>query len=509
MLMTVLVLFFFSTAAAEAEYLKYKDLEQPLKDRIKDLLRRMTPEEKIGQMTQIDIKVASPEIMEKYFIGSILVGGGNELPPKASAETWINMVNEFQRGALSTRLGIPIIIGTDAVHGQKQCLRTNVAACAKHFVGDGGTMNGIDENNTVIDLDGLLRIHMPAYLDAISKGVATVMISYSSWNGKKMHANYDLITGYLKKELKFKGFVISDSEGIDKITYPPHANYTYSVQEGIHAGIDMVMVPEKFIEFINVLTFLVKEKFIPISRINDAVERILRVKFLLGLFENPMADLNLVNQLGSQEHRELAREAKAQKILVAGSHANNIGYQCGGWTIEWPGLSGNSTIGTTILTAVKNTVDPLTEVIYNENPDREFLKSKHFSYAVVVVGELAYSETVGGNMNLTIAEPGYDTITNVCEVVKCVVLIISGRPVVIEPYLENLDALVAAWLPGTEGQGIADVLFGDYGFTGKLARTWFRTVDQLPMNVGDQDYDPLFPFGYGLTTTPTEPLAAQ
>ncbi|XP_027181162.1 uncharacterized protein LOC113779678 [Coffea eugenioides] len=612
-------------AVTEAEYMKYKDPNQPVNVRVRDLLSLMTLEEKIGQMTQIDRKISSKEIMKKYFIGSVLSGGGSYPSPTASAETWINMINEFQEGALSTRLGIPMIYGIDAIHGNNNvynatifphniglgvtrdpelvkrigaataletratgipytfapCIavcrdprwgrcyesysedhkivqamteiipglqgdvpanfpkgipyiagRNKVAGCAKHFVGDGGTTNGINENNTVIDWNGLLSIHMPAYLDSIKKGVATVMVSYSSWNGEKMHANKKLITGYLKKQLKFKGFVISDSQGIDRITSPPHANYTYSVEAGILAGIDMIMVPEKFTEFIDDLTSLVKKNVIPMSRIDDAVRRILRVKFVLGLFENPMADYSLVHELGSQEHRELAREAvrkslvllkngknidepllplpkRASKILVAGSHAHNIGNQCGGWTIEWRGLAGNITVGTTILTAVKNTVDPLTEVVYRENPETENLKSNKFSYAIVVVGEPPYSETFGDNMNLTIPESGIRTITNVCEAIKCVVVIISGRPVVIEPYLAKIEALVAAWLPGTEGQGVADVLFGDYGFTGKLARTWFKTVDQLPMNIGDPHYDPLFPFGYGLTTSPTELRASQ
>ncbi|KAL2476429.1 Glucan 1 [Abeliophyllum distichum] len=152
--------------------------------------------------------------------------------------------------------------------------------------------DGINENNTVIDWNGLLRIHMPAYLDSIRKGVATVMVSYSSWNGEKMHANHELLTGYLKKKLKF--------QGIDRITTPSRANYTYSVQAGVLAGIDMVMVPETYVEFIDDLTSLVNKNVIPMSRIHDAVRRILRVKFIMGLFENPMADLSLVNQLGSQ-----------------------------------------------------------------------------------------------------------------------------------------------------------------------------------------------------------------
>ncbi|CAH1421932.1 unnamed protein product [Lactuca virosa] len=350
------------------------------------------------------------------------------------------------------------------------------------------------------------------------------MVSYSSWNGKRMHANGDLITGYLKNKLNFKGFVISDWEGIDRITSPPHSNYTYSVLASVLAGIDMVMVPNNYKEFINDLTYLVKNNFIPMERIDDAVSRILRVKFTMGLFENPLADFSLVNEVGSQAHRDIAREAvrkslvllkngkrtdepmlplpkMSSKVLVAGSHADNLGYQCGGWTIGWQGFSGNqNTTGTTILNGIKSAIDPTSDVTYNENPNTEFIKSNNFSYAIVIVGEHPYTEMFGDSSNLTIADPGPSVITNVCSQIKCVVVIISGRPVVIEPYMSAIDALVAAWLPGTEGQGVADVLFGDHEFTGKLPRTWFRTVDQLPMNIGDLHYDPLFPFGFGLTT---------
>lgn len=158
--------------------------------------------------------------------------------------------------------------------------------------------------------------------------------------------------------------------------------------------------------------------------------------------------------------------------------------------------------GTTILDAVKSTVSPATTVVYSDNPDANFVKNGNFSYAIVVVGETPYSETNGDSANLTIPEPGLSTMQTVCASVKCAVVVISGRPVVLEPYIHSIDAVVAAWLPGTEGQGVADVLFGDYGFSGKLPRTWFRTVDQLPMNVGDLNYDPLFPFGFGLITKP-------
>lgn len=548
----------------------------------------------------------------------MLSGGGSVPDKRASAETWIDMVNELQKGSLSTRLGIPMIYGIDAVHGNNNvynatifphniglgatrdselvkkigaatalevratgiqysfapCIavcrdprwgrcfesygsepeivqamtelipglqgeiptnfqkgvpyisgKEKVLACAKHYVGDGGTTRGINENNTVDTWHQLLSVHMPAYYDSIIKGVATVMISYSSWNGIKMHANYDLITGFLKNTLHFRGFVISDSEGIDKITSPPHANYTYSILTSINAGIDMIMIPYNYTEFIDGLFFLVKNNFIPMRRIDDAVRRILRIKFMMGLFENPLADYSMAKHLGSKENRELAREAVRKslvllkngesvdkpllplakdesRILVAGSHADDIGNQCGGWTIEWQGLSGDITVGTTILNSIKDTVGPKTEVVFQENPDATFVKSNNFSFAIVVVGEPPYSETNGDSLNLTIPEPGPSVITNVCGSVKCGVVLITGRPVIIQPYLDQIDALVAAWLPGTEGHGVADVLFGKYGFTGKLPHTWFKTVDQLPMNVGDQHYDPLFPFGFGLTTEP-------
>lgn len=159
-------------------------------------------------------------------------------------------------------------------------------------------------------------------------------------------------------------------------------------------------------------------------------------------------------------------------------------------------------VGTTILDAIKATINPTTNVVYSENPDTNFIKGNNFSYAVVVVGEPPYAETNGDSSNLKISDPGASTIQTVCGAVKCVVVIVSGRPVVIQPYISSIDALIAAWLPGTEGQGVADVLFGDYGFTGKLPRTWFKSVDQLPMNIGDKHYDPLFPLGFGLTTKP-------
>lgn len=159
--------------------------------------------------------------------------------------------------------------------------------------------------------------------------------------------------------------------------------------------------------------------------------------------------------------------------------------------------------------AITASVDSNTEVVYSESPTTEFLKSNNFSYSIVVVGEPPYAETAGDSMNLTISKTGIDTMSIVCGSTKCVVVLISGRPLVVQPHLSYIDALVAAWLPGSEGQGVADVLFGDYEFRGKLPRTWFKNVDQLPMNVGDKDYDPLYPFGFGLTTTKVQDQIAS
>ncbi|KAI6669720.1 hypothetical protein NL676_004605 [Syzygium grande] len=565
------------TAPADQGYSKYKDPCQPVNARIRDLMQRMTLQEKIGQMTQVDYSVVTPITLSDYSIGSVLSGGGSVPFPKAKARDWMDMVNKYQNDSLSSRLRILIIYGIDAVHGHNnvyqatifphnvglgaardpdlvrgigtatalevratginyvfaQCIDVcrdprwgrcyesygedlsvvqamksiilparksdKVLACAKHYVGDGGTTRGINENNTVIDWHGLLSIHCP------------------------VHAIRFLVTDFLKNILKFKGFVISDWQGINKITTPIGTNYTYSVQMGIEAGIDMVTVPYNHTIFIDTLTQLVNANVIPTSRIDDAVKRISRVKFVMGLFENPMGYQPIFPSL---EARDLAREAvrkslvllknghnadalvlplakNAPKIVVTGTHANNLGYQCGGWTITWQGGSGNNlTSGTTILGATSKAMDLHTEVVFSENPNTDFVKSHNFSYAITV-RELPYVETAGDNTNLTLAEPGKDIISNVCSSVKCVVIVVSGRPVMMEPLMAQMDALVVAWLPGSNGEGVADALFGDYGFTGKSPMTWFKTVDQLPMNVGDPHYDPLFPFGFGLTTEPT------
>ncbi|XP_020212721.1 uncharacterized protein LOC109797170 isoform X2 [Cajanus cajan] len=402
--------------------------------------------------------------------------------------------------------------------------RNNVIACAKHFVGDGGTDKGANEGNTILSYEDLERIHMAPYLDCISQGVSTIMASYSSWNGRQLHADHFLLTEILKNKLGFKGFVISDWEGLDRLCHPRGSNYRYCISSAVNAGIDMVMVALRFELFIEELTSLVESGEVPLSRIDDAVERILRVKFAAGLFEFPLSDRSLLDIVGCKPHRDLAREAvqkslvllkngkdlskpflplskNAKRILVAGKHADDLGYQCGGWTKTWYGCSGRITIGTTILDAVKATVGAETEVIYEKYPSKDTIEHNEFSFAIVAVGEAPYAESLGDNSELAIPFNGADIISLVAERIPTLVVLISGRPLVLEPrLLEKIDALVAAWLPGSEGEGITDVIFGSHDFKGKLPVTWIRRVQQLDQPTdGVNSCEPLFPLGFGLT----------
>jgi len=285
----------------------------------------------------------------------------------------------------------------------------------------------------------------------------------------------------------------------------------------------MIMVPYDYVTFINTLTKAVNNGDVPMERIDDAVRRILTVKFQLGLFERPLADESLLPLVGSDEHRELAREAVRKSlvllkndnhtlplakdtplIFVAGQAADNIGIQCGGWTIEWQGKSGNITPGTTILDAVKNTVSEETTVLYNRWGRFEQLTDEVADVGIVVVGEMPYAEGVGDRADLTLSERDAALIELVKErSERIVVILISGRPMIVTEHLDQWDAFIAAWLPGTEGQGVADVLFGDYPFTRKLSYTWPKSMAQVPFDPASSEA-PLFPFGYGLETESTE-----
>ncbi|XP_031374011.1 uncharacterized protein LOC116188661 isoform X2 [Punica granatum] len=402
--------------------------------------------------------------------------------------------------------------------------RNNVIACAKHFVGDGGTEGGKNEGDTRTSYDDLETVHMGPYLDCISQHVCTVMASHSSYNGQKMHCHKFLLTDVLKNKLGFKGFIISDWRGIEKIEVG--ADYRVLAALGINAGIDMVLGPLDLVKFQEDLMSLVEAGELPISRIDDAVERILRVKFAAGIFEHPLSDRSLLDLVGCKPHREIAREAvrkslvllkngkdlekpllplnkNARKILVAGTHSDDLGYQSGAWTVSWIREGGRTTIGTTILDAIKQTVGPETEVIFEQCQSVDTLSAHDFAFAIVAVGEPPYAEYISSKTGLVIPSDIADMICSVADRVPTLLILITGRPLELKPHmLEKIDALVAAWLPGTEGNGITDVVFGDYDFVGRLPVSWFKRLDQLPMDPGANMYDPLFPFGFGLTHSP-------
>lgn len=573
----------------------YLDPAAHLEERVEDLLARMTLEEKIGQMTQAERGAINPEEVREYLVGSVFSGGGSAPEPN-TPESWADLIDGLQAAALKTRLGIPILYGSDAVHGHNNlygatifphniglgaardpelmqrigeitALETAatgvnwtfapttavvrdirwgrtyesfgenpelqvlvaplikglqgpenemgsqyVVATAKHYLADGAALWGtgggtyaIDQGDVWLSEDKLREIHLPGYLEALEAGVETIMVSFTSYQGVKMHAHRPLITELLKNELGFQGLVVSDWEGIRHL---PARDFYSKVVLAANAGIDLFMEPNGWKELIKSLTQAVNVGDVSMERIDDAVRRILRVKFRAGLFENPYTDRKYQKLIGSVDHREVAREAvrkslvllkndgqllplnKNARVYVTGSNSDDLGNQCGGWTITWQGSSGLVTLGTTIREGIKQTIAGQGELVYDlEQAD----------VVIAVLGEGPYAEGVGDNGQLSLSRADVETLRSVKEAGKpVVVVLVSGRPLIITDYIDNWDALVAAWLPGTEGQGVADVLFGDYKFTGRLPVSWPKEVDHLPLNLEDETYDPLFEYGFGL-----------
>ena len=340
-----------------------------------------------------------------------------------------------------------------------------------------------------------------------------------------MHAQQYLLTKVLKDELGFSGFIVSDWQGMDQIS---PGDYYASIVTSVNAGVDMNMVPYEYVSFINTMKDAVNNGDIPESRIDEAVRRILRVKFALGLFERPMPDTKYQGTVRSREHLELARQAVRESlvllknendtlplnkdvsvIFIAGEGANDIGLQSGGWTLEWLGKPGNDNEGMTILSGVRTATGSDTQVEYNSEGDfSEFNDPQGnplvANVGIVVLAEQPYAEGVGDKADISLSEEERNLIVEMGKhSERVIVILISGRPRVITEQLPLADAWVAAWLPGTEAGGIADVLFGDYPFTGKLSYSWPRSNEQLPININNSTDKtgceaPLFPFGYGL-----------
>jgi beta-glucosidase len=417
----------------------------------------------------------------------------------------------------------------DGYEGDDLKKNTSVLSTLKHWVGDGGTTYGssttgsytVDQGVTKMSEAELWRTQIEPYKAGIKAGSGSVMPSYSSvdlGDGKgaiKMHGHKYLITDVLKKKLGFTGFVISDWQAIDQIP----GDYRSDITQSVNAGLDMIMVPYEYQAFESLLTEQVKAGAVKQSRIDDAVRRILRKKFELGLFENPYADRSNAKAIGGTAHRAVAQEAAAKsqtllkntgnllplaknaKVYVAGSNADDIGNQSGGWSISWQGGSGPITTGTSILAGIKK-VAPGATVTYSKDASADTAGS---DVGVVVVGETPYAEGVGdignGRTDLSLSAADKAAVDKVCAAMKCAVLVVSGRPLVLDAAsFDGVESVVAAWLPGTEGAGVAQPLFGAKPYTGRLPMTWARTTAQQPINVGDKVYDPQYAYGWGLRT---------
>ena len=600
-------------------------VDDNVESQVSQLLSQMTLAEKVGQMVQAEIGAVSPAQVGQYNLGSVLNGGGSWPNGKnSSVADWVSLADSLYDASTDTSdggVGIPVIWGTDAVHGHNNVIgatifphniglgatnnpqlmreigeatalevsvtgidwvfaptlavvrndrwgRTyegysedpeivrayggeivaglqgdssdrfsydHVIATAKHFIGDGGTQNGIDQGNTVVSEVELRDIHGQGYVTALGAGAQTVMASYNSWNGDKLHGSQYLLTDVLKEDMGFDGFVIGDWNGHGQV---PGCSDGQCAQ-AIMAGVDMIMVPSAWQQFIQNTITQVQNGTIPMSRIDDAVSRILRVKMRAG-FNNRLRPSNRPNAnnnslLGSAAHRAIARQAVRESlvllknsdsilplsrnsdVLVVGSGANDIGKQSGGWTVSWQGVqnsNGDFPGGTSIYAGIQsavNTAGGTTRL----STSGSYSGSKP-DVAIVVFGESPYAEGAGDIGNLEY-QSGNKSDLAILESLRAqdipvVSIFLSGRPLWVNKELNASNAFVAAWLPGSEGAGIADVIFRsatgqvNHDFKGKLSFSWPKYSDQFVLNRNDDNYDPLFAYGFGLTYQDTDTL---
>ena len=579
-------------------------------ERISRLMKRMTLEEKVGQLIQADTASIKPEDLKRYPIGSILAGGSSPplgAPDRSAMAPWLATVRAFEAVAMEKRPGhlpIPLMFGIDAVHGNNnvvgatlfphnialgathdpalmrrigratalETLATGfnwafgptlavpqderwgrafegysedpaivasyagemirglqgdpgamgvqhggVAASAKHFLGDGGTTDGIDQGNTQVSEDELIRIHAAGYPPAIDAGAMTVMASYNSWNGQKMHGNKSLLTGVLKGQMGFEGFIIGDWNGHGQI---PGCTNT-DCPKTFNAGLDMAMAPDSWKGLFESTLAEVKAGHIPMARLDDAVRRILRIKMKLGLFDGANPYEGRADLIGSAEHRAIARQAVRESlvllknegvlpikasahVLVAGQAADDIGRQSGGWTLSWQG-DGNTNAdfpgATSIYTGIREALEAGGGTA-TLSPDGSFTQRP--DVAIVVFGEQPYAEMRGDVRTLEFESGDKQALALLkrlkAQNIPVVSVFLSGRPLWVNPELNQSDAFVAAWFPGSEGEGVADVLIGGKtDFTGRLSFSWPKNAGQFVLEKNRPGYDPLFPLGYGLT----------
>ena len=570
--------------------------EAQIEQKVAALLKLMTLEEKIGQMSQIrHFEEAADACITKNFIGSIIHTQGKN--PGKTALDWQKRFVKLQKKALSTRLGIPLLFAVDAVHGQNTfegatifphniglgatgneelvqeiasitalesqatgfnwvfspCVAipfnekwgrvfeafsestaltekltrasvkghqgnlsdpTTVMATAKHFVGDGATDFGVEGGNTSLSIDEINERLMGPYRIAVKEHIGAVMASFNRVSDTSMHAHKALITDTLKVGMNFDGIVVSDWKGYSR----------FGKNDIVNAGIDVIMAVDGDLEdFQTGVKRGVETNAIPMSRIDDAVKRILRQKFRLGLFDNPFPDSTLVAKIGIKAHRDVAKQAVREslvllknenkvlplskdtnKIVVVGEHANSTGLQSGGWTINWQGTKESYKGATTILEGIKK--HSKGDVVYDKDATQN-----HFDadVAIIIVGETPYAEFFGdighesNTRKLILTEEHQKYIKTYADKgVKTVVVLVSGRPLVVTDQIESSDAFIASWLIGSEGCGVAEVLFGDFNFSGKLPHSWPASIEDFKGKYGpnfwDNSIQPLYPFGFGL-----------
>lgn len=450
-------------------------------------------------------------------------------------ELWGRTYEGFSEKAEDVaELGAAFIRGAQGELGSEEYLTdSKILATAKHYIGEGYTTGGINQGNVEMseeEFDALLHdTLLVPYKAAVDTGVRTVMASFNSVNGLKCHENSYLLNDVLKGELGFTGLVVGDYNGVQQVS---GSTYKEQIANAVNAGVDLLMEPYTWKEVITNIVNNVKDGSISQERVDDAVRRILRVKFEAGLFEEQIASETenaLREEFGSDEHREIAREAvrksmvllkndrvggktamealaDSSKILVIGSKAYDMGAQCGGWTISWQGSNGMITPGTTIREGLINVAGEEKQIGYSPTGPTTGVEDA----IIVVVGENPYAETSGdrSSSNLTIANGDKGMLQSIEESLQearekdipVIMLLLSGRPVTIADYVDDFDAIVAAWLPGTEGEGIADVLIGDYDFTGTLTYTWPWYASDIGEKFDEsKPENVLFKYGTGLT----------
>ncbi len=567
------------------------------KERVAELIAALSLEEKAGQMVQGEQYSVGTEDITRLGLGSVFSGGGSVPNNNNTVTHWQDAMKRFQKAALSSSTGIPLLYGLDAVHGHNTvygavifphnigigaandtevtekmgkyvasvmmltrtpwnfgpCVavakdprwgRTyesyssdpvlvaelalayvkglesgGVLATAKHYAGDGGTLYGTGEGDYLIDRgdaamseEQFRAIHLAPYKRLVDEGLRCVMVSFSAYNGVKMHGNKYLITDVLKGEYGFKGFVVSDWEGTAGITV---AGFEAQIAAAVNAGIDMLMEPYKYAETVRAIVDGVEKGMIPTERVDDAVSRILTVKMEMGLFDDPyLKNVTAAAELNGQEGRDLARELvrkslvllkneggvlplkRGQKVYVTGPVADNIGVQCGGWTLSWQGIPDRElTPGTSILSGLQECADD-----YGFEVITDKARAAEADVVVLAVGEKPYAEYVGDTEDLSLTgalglEGNTEAIAEAAALGKpTVAVIVAGRNVLIDEYLDSWNGAVMCYLPGTEGGGVADMLAGAEPFAGRLPMPWYKAVE----DIGKVDADLLFEMGFGL-----------